>query len=191
MGGLQPEVDEQSGEDRGCSLRLVGEVWHVRYRGEAGDYPAKGNLCIGWLVKLLAVPNRLLTVADLRGDPEGKLAADAVLGAERVADPDDVELKAIKKELDDIEATADLTEWTEGLEERKANLLRRLQGRMAERLGSQLQRGHANIATQLRNLRRKLERDMPQLVAHLKVSLKLDFPEFGYYPPDPPPNWQF
>jgi hypothetical protein len=59
-------------------------------------------------------------------------------------------------------------------------------------LKTPLKRHHQNIAAQLRSLmRNKLKGHMPQLAAHLVACLKLDFPEFGYYPPDPPPDWQF
>jgi hypothetical protein len=171
-------------------IQREGDVWHLRYQDESGDYPVKGNQSIGWLAKLLAAPNRALTVADLRGDPEGKLAADAMLGAEPETDREGT--AAIKRRLQEI---ADITAETGGsdsLHEEEAQLLGHLkEATWAKTLDSQLRRDHANIATQLRNFRRKLGTDMPQLAAHLKASLKLDFPEFGYYPPDPPPDWQF
>jgi hypothetical protein len=170
------------------SVRLIGEVWRVRYLNEEGLYPKTGNLCIAWLVKLLAVPNRALTVGKLRGDPEEKLAADATLGSEREADGDT--LREIKKRLDDIEGVAGMTGWTESLEREKAALLAQLKT-ASKTLTPQLGKEHHNIATQFRNfIREKLAEQMPQLAAHLKVYLNLDFPEFAYRPPNPPPAWQ-
>jgi hypothetical protein len=171
-------------------LRLVGEVWRIRYRGEEGDYPAKGNQCLAWLAKLLTAPKRSLTIAELRGDPENKLAADAMLGAERETDWEGI--AAIKLRIQEIEDISDATGGSETLQEEKAHLLGRLVGGpQAKNLNSQLRRDHRNIATQLRNFRCKLEANMPQLAAHLKAFLKLDFPGFAYYPPEPRPNWQF
>jgi hypothetical protein len=172
-----------------CSARLIGECWHVRYRGEKGDYPTRGNQCIAWLVKLLAAPNRQLSVAEVRGDPEGKLAADAMIGNER--EGDGASVIAIKKRLDEINDITAGSGGSEKLDEEKAELLERLEA-ATKPLKTALKEAHHNIATQLRTFRREgLSEHMPQLAAHLKASLKLDFPEFGYYPPDPAPGWQF
>jgi hypothetical protein len=172
-----------------CSVRLIGEVWHLRYCGEAGDYPDKGNKCIAWLAKLLTAPKRSLTVAAIRGDPEGKLAVDAMIGTEREADSG--ALGVIKKRLEEIDDITGETGGSERLEEERAELLGKLKT-ATKSLKTPLKGAHHNIATQLRTfLREKLAQDMPQLAAHLKASLKLDFPEFSYYPPDPPPDWQF
>src|SRR5262249_18312718 len=98
---------------------------------------------------------------------------------------------AIHKELQDVNDLADTFGWNESLEKKRADLLDRL--KTAKRtLNPTLKRQHHNVATQLRTfVREKLVKDMPQLAAHLQASLKLDFPEFGYYPPDPAPDWQF
>jgi hypothetical protein len=172
-------------------FRLISNIWHIRYQKETWEDTRKGNQAIEWLAELLAKPNRTLTSANLRGDPEGKLAADAMQGDEHIADCDDAELKAIKKKQDDIEAIAADSVWTEGLEEKYAELLLRLKDRKDETFRNRPKKDHHAIATQLRNLRRKLKESMPQLAAHLEASLKLDFPGFGYYPPDPPPAWEF
>ena len=109
-------------EKQVLSIRLVGKVWHLRYGAERGDYPKKGNKSIEWLAKLLAVPNRLLTVGDLRGDPEGRLAADARLRGESETDLEGA--KAIKNRLDEIESITCETGGSEALENEKAKLLR-------------------------------------------------------------------
>jgi hypothetical protein len=142
---------------------------------------------IGWLAKLLAAPNRQLTVGDLRGDPEGKLAADARLGA--VPEMDRQAAEEVRRRLQEIEDITDKTGGSASLDEEKATLLDQLQ-RWAKAHESQLKDDHHNIATQLRNFRRKLQDDMPRLAGHLKECLKMDFPSFGYYPPSPPLCWQ-
>src|SRR5262249_49000346 len=38
----------QPGPAPECSIRLVGEVWHLRYFAETGNYPATGNKCLRW-----------------------------------------------------------------------------------------------------------------------------------------------
>jgi hypothetical protein len=168
---------------------LVGEVWRIRYRVELGDYPARGSLCIAWLVKLLAAPNRQLSVPEMRGDPEGKLTADAMIGGEREADG--ATLIAIKQRLDEINDITAGSGGSEELEEEKSELLERLEA-ATKPFKTALKGAHHNIATQLRTFtRERLPEQMPQLAAHLKASLKLDFPDFGYYPPDPAPDWQF
>jgi hypothetical protein len=182
--GSLPSVGE-------CEVKRDGDVWRLRYKGESASYPARGNKCIAWLAKLLAAPNRALTVADLHVDPDRRLAADARTPNDLEADRESV--AAIKRRLEEIDDITSATGSSDRLEEEKAELLARLQQTSrAKSLGSQLKRAHANIATQLRNFRRdKLTRDMPQFGAHLVASLKMDLPEFGYYPPDPIPPWQF
>jgi hypothetical protein len=174
-----------------CEVKREGEVWRLQYKGESASYPTRGNKCIAWLARLLAAPNRALTVADLQGDPDRKLAADARIGSERETDPQGV--AAIKSRIEEIDDITSETGGSEGLEEEKAQLLVALERTPgAKSLASQLKRAHANMATQLRNLRRdKLTRDMPQFAAHLVASLKMDLPEFGYYPPHPAPTWHF
>jgi hypothetical protein len=185
------EDDHQQASANGNSIQRVAEVWHLRYQGEQGDYPVKGNQCIGWLAKLLVAPNRSLTVADLRGDPEGKLAADALLGAER--ETDNAGIKAIRKRLEEIEDIAEQAGgWSEHLEKEREDLLDRVkEAEDGKQLRSSLNRAHHNIASQIRTfLRDKLPEEMPQLAAHLNQSLKLEFPSFGYYPPAGTPAWK-
>jgi len=82
---------------------------------------------------------------------------------------------------------------SEALDHEEAKVLDKLKDDPRRKmLESRLKRDHANIATQLRNFRRdKLTHQMPNLAAHLKATLKLDFPKFGYFPPDPVPPLQF
>jgi hypothetical protein len=178
---------DQPAESR---IQREGGIWHLRFQGESGDYPVKGNKAIGWLAKLIAAPNRHLTVADLRGDAEGKLAGDAMLGTDVEMDREGI--TAIKRRLQEIADIIEETGGSETLEDERVRLLDQLKGRRGKTLNSQLKRAHSNIATQLRNLiRKKLNQEMPRLAAHLLASLKLDYPEFGYFPVDPSPNWQF
>jgi hypothetical protein len=118
----------QSAQDNAAndsaSLRLTGEVWHIRYLGEKGDYPARGNQCIAWLAKLLAVPNRVLTVGDLRGDQEDKLLADARLRDEPETDREGI--AAIKRRLQEIADITTETGGSESLMEEEADLLDRV-----------------------------------------------------------------
>jgi len=98
----------------------------------------------------------------------------------------------ISRRLREIEEIRAETGGSHSLDEEQARLLDYTKQFASEKkLGSQLKRDHENIAKQLRNFRHRLDRDMPRLAAHLKVSLKLSFPHFGYYPPDPAPDWQF
>ena len=190
--GVVSELERYRAEVEGCAgedfLRRVGEVWHIGYRGERGEYPAKGNQCVAWLAKLLAAPDRSLTVATLRGDPEGKLAADAMLGSDHEADPDSI--KAIKHRLEDIEETTADGGGSAALDEETHQLLDKLIA-ASRTLNPALKDAHHNVASQLRSFLKKLRGDMPQLSAHLRASLKLDYPTCGYYPPEPRPRWQF
>ena len=127
--------------------------------------------------------DQLLHPAELYGDPEGKLAADALLGGERETDQDGV--KAIRDRLDEIEELAATTGGSETVESEKAALLTKLRDALdGKQVRSLLMSAHHNIASQIRTFRRdKLPNGMPQLAAHLQAHLKLDFPHFGYYPP--------
>lgn len=166
----------------------MAEVWHLRYGTETGEYPKKGNLCIEWLAKLLAAPNRSLTVADLRGDPEGKLAADGMLRGECETDREGVNI--IKYRLEEIEDMTAATGGSEAMENEKADLLRQLQAaRDNMQLDSPLRKAHHNAATQIRMFLRKLATTMPKLSGHLDEALKLDFPHLGYYPPAVTSPW--
>jgi hypothetical protein len=172
------------------SLQLDGEVWHFRYQAETGDYPKQRNQCIGWLAKLLAAPNRPLSVAGLRGDPEGRLAADGFLGNEQETDREGI--KVIKDRLEEIEDIAGETGWSESLENEKAELLARLkEAENGKRMIFPLKTAHHNIASQIRKfLRKTLAKPMPKLKSHLAEALKLEFPDFGYYPPPDTPAWK-
>jgi hypothetical protein len=175
--------------DQGNALTRKANMWFICYGAEEGAYPLKGNKCIGWLARLLARPNRVLTVAELRGDPDGKLAADAHLGGDLETDADGIQ--AIKNRLREIADIRSETGGSETLDNEEAALLRRLQAADAERqILAPARRAHHNIATQLRNFRQRLKEDMPTLFAHLVASLQLDLPDFGYYPPVGTPAWK-
>jgi hypothetical protein len=172
------------------SIRLQGDIWHLRFHGESADYPRKGNQSVTWLHKLLAAPNKLFSVAELQGDPSGKLAADAGIGTERVTD--DVGLKRIKGRLEELDEIAEKTGGSESFDHEKAALLKQLQEALrGKKIDSPLKDAHRNIAVQIRALReKKLAKDMPALAAHLRAALKLDFPYVGYYPPPGTSAWK-
>jgi hypothetical protein len=131
-----------------------------------------------------------LTVADLRGDPEGKLTADALLSG--LSETDREGVKGIKKRLGEIEEIISHMGGSETLENEQADLLRRVQeADDKKQITSPLQTFHHNMATQIRAfLRNKLAKDMPTLGAHLTAALKFDFPTFGYFPPASTPAWK-
>jgi hypothetical protein len=135
---------------------------------------------------LLAAPNRELCVPDLLGDPEGRMSADASMRGERRMDGEGVQ--SIRRALEDLEATAEATGWTEPLEERKAALLAQLKY-CDKQVGSELKTAHHNIASQLRSLGNELRKDMPKLTGHLKQYLDLTYPSFRYAPPFDAPAW--
>jgi hypothetical protein len=168
-------------------IRLIGDFWQIRYGTEERHY--KEGHAVAWLAKVLAAPRRSLTVADLFGDPEGKGAADVVLGNDRVGDRK--KLREIGNHLADIEEVANQFGWSEELAKKKADLLSEMRA-APHALNPTLKRDHRNISTQLRTFRTKLAKEgMPLLAAHLKDALKLDYPHVGYYPDDPVPPWKF
>jgi hypothetical protein len=169
------------------SIRLLGAIWHLRFQGESGDYPTSNAL--GWLYKLLATPNKLFTVAELKGDPDGKFEADA-FGAE--AQTDDVGIRDIKKRLIEIAEIIETTGGNESLEDDQAILQNQLIDALrAKKMDTPLKNAFRGICVQLNNLRRKLATEgMPRLAAHLH-SLKKEFPFVGYYPPPGTSAWQF
>jgi hypothetical protein len=169
------------------AIECVGQIWHLRYQGEYAEFPVQGNLCLKWLAQIVTSPRRTLTVAGLRGDPEGKLKADASLGNQYVAD--DPIARAILIELDDVDATIEATGNTERLEEKRAALLKELDTKQLKRFASPLEKTHHSMATQIRKFCKGLADQMPGLHAHLKVSLQLASPHFLYNPPAGTPAW--
>jgi hypothetical protein len=154
----------------GMSICRVGEVWHLRYLSEEADFPVCGNKFLGWLAKLLAKPDYAWTIADLLGDPEGKLKADALLGGERAKDKDS--LRTIWERIQEIDDTIGDAGGSEELESEKAKLLRQVEGHSSkERMTAAVAKAYKNITTQKRKFLQKLKKKMPQLSAHLKASL--------------------
>jgi CheY-like chemotaxis protein len=171
------------------SIRLRGDIWHLRFEGESGDYPR--NLSLAWLCKLLAAPNRPFTVAELRGDPDGKIAADASIGDD--AQIDDAGLKTIKEELADINEVITQTGGSESLDSKKAELEKLLHDAIrGKKMDSPLKTTFRGTVFQIRTLynNRLAKGSMPRLAAHLRAALKMDFPYIGYYPPPGTPAWQ-
>jgi hypothetical protein len=172
------------------SLRRVGQVWHMCYHDEQADFPVKGNQFLGWLAKLLAQPNKNLTVAELWGDPKGKITADARLGGERAKDKES--LQKIWSEIQDIDAIAEEKGWTDGLTEQKNRLLKEVARCSArKRLRTGVGNSYNNITTQKRQFLAKLKKDMPRLAAHLRSCLQssADDLSLSYQPPAGTPIW--
>jgi hypothetical protein len=177
-------------DDTGMSLRRVKKYWHLCFQGEKGDFPVKGNQFLGWLTKLLSKPDYDWTVAELLGDPGGKLKADALLGGECATDKD--ALRAIWERIQEINAIVEETDWSEKLEEDKEELLRQVQKYSAtERMGAGVTKAYNNITTQKRQFLTKLQEDMPQLTAHLRACLKQTASAYtlSYRPPPGTPRW--
>lgn len=180
--------DKEEAVEHEYSVSLVGEIWHLRFGGESTQCARSGNQVLGWLPKLLTARNRLVTVADIRGDPDGRLAGDAKLLEQR--ETDTAGLRKIKDRLEDIDQL-DPAGTNESLQEEKTDLLQRLGAACeAKQFSSNLRSDHHNIATQIRSFIKKLKDSMPLLAAHLQASLKLDYPNFGYFPPTGTPVWK-
>jgi hypothetical protein len=152
------------------SLRRVGEVWHLRFSEEGSDFPVKGNKFLGWLAKLLAKPNHAWSMAELLGDPKGKLKADAHLGGEYAKDLES--LRKIKERIDEIDETTSRTGGSERLEKERDQLLLQVRRHSArERMPAAVTKPYNNFAVQKSQFLVKLQQDMPQLAAHLKACL--------------------
>jgi hypothetical protein len=184
--GMEPD----EGDDSRLFLRRVGKVWHLRYQNEKADFPVAGNQFLGWLVKLLSMPGRSLTVAELLGDPDGKLAADALLGGECVTDQEGI--RAIKERIEEIDEIAKGTGGSEELDNERAELLKQLMGSSATgRVRASVCKAYNNITTQKRQFLKKLQSEMPQLASHLKACI-LPFANdctLSYRPPNGMPRW--
>jgi hypothetical protein len=171
------------------SLCRVGEVWRLRYHDEEGDFPVSGNHFIGWLAKLLAKPNYHWTIAELIGDLERKIAADAALGGEDALDAEGI--RETRKEIETIDEFLKMG-GSEQLENERARLLRQLNGQMGARLKTAAENAYNNISTQKRKFLPKLGRSMPKLASHLKACLDHDASSyaFSYRPPEGSSRWQ-
>ena len=78
------------------------------------------------------------------------------------------------------------------MESEKANLLDRLKFyEKTKQISSPVRKAYNNITTQIRQLRRKLRKSMPQMEAHLKASIKQESENFsvGYFPPASTSPW--
>jgi hypothetical protein len=169
------------------SIKLVGEYWDIRYGHNNGLFAQRSNTILPQLRKLLSSPNRSPTVAELLGDPEGTLAADAQLRGECTTDPEGIQF--IRRRLQEIAEIRKETGGSQALDDEEAELTSGMK-KAGRHLESQLRKAHHNLATQLRKFCGKLAESMPQLHAHLKEALRLDFPHFGYFPPPGTPAWE-
>jgi hypothetical protein len=207
---LRREVEKRREEN---SIRLVGDVWELRFGRELGQFPAKGYKCIPWICTILSRPNRTLTVAEVRGDPEGLLAADALLGAELETTAESASnirerLVKLDKELKDVDEMAADLGWSETLTAKKvalkeeqgclvsqirqtANNGKSGRSPLRKRFRTPLERSHHNMATQIRTfIRDELTTAMPRLAEHLSTWLALEKPSFRYCPPSGTTSWK-
>jgi hypothetical protein len=177
----------------GPALRRVGEIWHLSYPDDPpANFTLQGNQFLGWLAKLLSRPDHPWTVAELCGDPEGRLAADALLGGERVTDRKG--LQKIDDRIQEIDATAaGMGEMYEALEEERDRLLRQVKKYAAnERVKTTVGKAYRNITTQKRQFLGKLESLLPQLASHLRACIKSSASNYTifYRPPAGAPRWE-
>lgn len=192
MPSVSSPHDPEPGSEGKCCCLLVGDFWLVRYFDEQAYYDK--CVCLPYLATLLAHPERSFSVANLLGDPEGKLLADNQLGAECEMDREGIQ--AIKLRLEEINEAINETGGSDRLDEEKCNLLEKLEHihRKHKWTGrSPFEKEHHRIASRLRAFMKKLREQtpqMPKLAAHLKAALKLDRPHFGYYPPPGQPRWK-
>src|SRR5262249_22363834 len=145
---------------------------------------------LGWLAKLLAKPNSGWTVAELRGDLDGKLKADALLGGERATNKEG--LDKIWERIQEIDEVTEATGGSEDLENERAELLRGMEKSSAKRrITTNVAKAYKNITTQKRQFLRKLEEHMPQLTAHLRACIVPYADSFtvSYRPPNGTSPW--
>jgi hypothetical protein len=174
----------------GNSIHKSGQIWRITYKAESGEYAANGNKYLQYLAKVLTQPNRLISIAQLVEDPQGMLAAEGRFRADKETDAEG--LAALKRELDDLDSLVEQGA-TDELAERRVDVVARIEraarGRMAP--GSALRKAHHSVCTWIRRfLSARLAGTMPQLATHLTATLKLDFPDIGYFPPKGTPAWK-
>ncbi len=184
------ELLKEEQAEQACGIQLKGDVWHVCYRGEIGEYPERGYKALRWLAKLLSAPNKSRTPGDLLGDPDSKLAAVATLGSERTVQETD--LAQVKRRYEELQEISSQTGGSEEIDNEMTLLIRYVEdAAKGARFVPELQLAHKNIATQLRALfNKRLEPAMPKLAGHLRASLRMSFPTLGYFPPKSHPSWK-
>jgi hypothetical protein len=154
-----------------CLLRRVGKIWHLSYQGEQSDFPVDGNKFMGWLAKLLGKPKHSWTIAELHGDNDGKLAADALLSGEN--EKDRKALKEIADRLEEIDEITKETGGSETLEKEREKLLRQVARYSSDdRMKTSIEKAYNNVTTQKRQFLKKLKKLMPQLAAHLTACIR-------------------
>jgi hypothetical protein len=171
-------------------LRRVGEVWDLRYGDELFRIAVDRCQFVSWLAKLLVKPNYAWLVTELRGDPEGKLKADAAI--RNTPAMDDSYVQAIRRELEDIEAQAAATSWTEALEERRDRCVRKLTPyAKREHLKSPARAAFENVSKQSRNFLANLGPHAPRLAEHFRRTIVLGGQSLSvtYSPPPGTPAW--
>jgi hypothetical protein len=176
--------------DGECHIRVCGRVWKVCFLGEFGDFPVRGNKCLSWLTKVLVRPNRSSPINELLGDADGRLGFGSRYVGEEETDQEG--LLVLKRELDEVNSLLEIGS-THDLEQRKADILQRIQRAHDRRKltdGDPLKKPHHNVCTQIRKFIRSIQDDMPRLAAHLETSVKLEYPDVGYYPPPNSPAWK-
>lgn len=145
----------------------------------AQDVIKKERMAVQHLRRILCHPRRTLGVADVLGDERGLIAADGMLGN----DDNWQTVNLARERLEEIRQsnrTADLVE-------EEAKLLQIIQ--IAAAPAKQVQQHHA-IATRIREFIRRIKETMPKFSSHLDSSVKMERPDFSYFPPDGFPSWK-
>ncbi len=135
-------------------------------------------------------PDYAWTVAELLGDPDGKLKADASLGGMSTKDKEG--LKTIWIRIMDIDALTEETGGTDALESEKDALLRDVEKYSArDRMEASVSKAYNNITTQKRQFLKKLMPEMPCLAAHLLACVIQTGNDYtiSYKPPTGSPCW--
>jgi hypothetical protein len=181
---IRTRVDEPV--EPATSIERSADFWEIRFQNEHATF--KHRRALPWLAKLLSKPHHRWTVAELLGDEEGKLAADALLRRQPQADREAVaRLRKQLEELDEIEAQ--FSGLNTEQEREKVEILRELDT-ADKALKSALVRAYDNIRKQVKTLIGTIKKDMPKLAAHLKAAIKPDCPELAYSPPAGTTSWK-
>jgi hypothetical protein len=192
VGVVRPELkalQEAVAPDSWIRIRLVGDEWEISFGNQRHRYPRRGDKAIVRLCKILANPCRRLGVADVDGDPDGRLAGDGRSYGE--VETDRQGANALYARIQKLQGEIEEYGADETREAEMTDLLRQLErANNGKKIRSPGEKAHHKIASGIRDfVNKKLLKDMPDLYKHLEVSLKLDAPHF-VYSPNPRTDWK-
>jgi hypothetical protein len=176
-------------EPQGNSVVLEGDEWRITFEGMSIALKSKGNLAVGWVVLLLSRPGKALFPWDFRGDPDGKLKADATQRAEPETDREGG--KRIQNRLDDIDVIEEAVPLTQSLENERARLMLQLKKAVRKtKIPAAVSTDHHAISALIRIfLKGKLRENLPRLSEHLLASLTFANPTIVYNPAPGTSSW--